>query len=69
MGGRGGREAENRVGVACGFGMVGEPGQIEGAARWVGERAKRFPVQADPSVEYNRLLDGKARELVPERHP
>ncbi len=68
VGGRGGREVENSVGVARSFGMVGEPGEVEGAARWVGERRQRPPVQADLSVEHHRLLDGEARELVAERH-
>ena len=57
---------ENGVGVARGLGMVSEPGEVESAARWVGERGQRSPVQVDLSVEHNRLLDGETGKLVSE---
>src|SRR6266536_857899 len=66
-GGRCGCEAKHRVDVAGRLGVVREPGQIAGAARWIGERREGLTVQVDPPVGCDRFLDGEAGELVPER--
>jgi hypothetical protein len=44
------REAQDRLDVAGGLGMVGQPGRVWPAARWIGERRQRPAMQVHPSV-------------------
>jgi hypothetical protein len=64
---RGRRVLEHGAGVAGGLGVVGEPRRIGGAGRRGDERRQRGPVQLDPAVGRERLLDRHAGQLVTER--
>jgi hypothetical protein len=60
--------AQDGVGIAGLLSMMGEPSEIEGAARRLGERRERAAVEVDLAVERDRVLDREACKLVTERH-
>src|SRR6266511_1238981 len=66
-GGRCRCEANHRAPVAGRVCVMRKPGKIRDVTGWFGERREGFAVQVDPPVERNRLLDGEAGKLVPER--
>ena len=63
---RGRREAQHRVRVAGGLGVVREPRGIGNTGRRGRERRERIAVQRRPAVRRQRLLDRHAGELVAE---
>ena len=64
--GGGGREAQDGAGVAGSLGVIGKPRKIGVAERVGRERLERAAMQRHPQVGRERLLDGHAREVVPE---
>ena len=47
--------------------MVREPREVRGRAAGAPQRRQRRPVQLEPAMRVDRLLDREPRELVPER--
>lgn len=60
--------ADRELCVTRSLGVVREAGDTCGAHRWFGERGQGCPVQSEPSVRRESLLDGQAGQLVAEDH-
>jgi hypothetical protein len=60
------RAAKDGLAVAGGLRVMCEHGCIGRSVGSVLERAERAPVQVEPAIRRDRLVDGETRELVPE---